>query len=56
MNNTSNNKIKILKEHFKSISQDINAIKQPNRPLYLQYLDKKLPPNHPLIKILEEML
>ncbi|MCO0599225.1 hypothetical protein NGI46_17585 [Peribacillus butanolivorans] len=48
MNNASNKKIEILKQH-------LGGLELPSRPRYLQYLDKKLPPNHPRIKILEEM-
>ena len=54
----TNKKIEILKQHFsinQALNQDIGGLELPSRPQFLQYLDKKLPPNHPRIKILEEM-
>ncbi|MFF2287321.1 hypothetical protein [Peribacillus butanolivorans] len=52
MSNASNKKLELLKQHFPP-NQSLN---QPDRPQFLEYLKRKLPLNHPLIQILEEML
>jgi len=50
----------MLKEHFlsnQSLNQNMEGmLSQPERPQILQYYNQKLPQNHPLIQILEEMI